>query len=256
MNFTVYPGFFSDYFIRASKSYVESLKLFSFYFMLAPEACLDRAQGSSPARLRGVGEEGEALQAGPAPRSPSDAQAEHGPAVPHPVHPLVPGHWAPLPPDTEGSAQLSPLPQPTQSGDGGLALRPGHGSRRGWDKGSRVGVLCSHFCASRNGPEDGVLPPSLNPPTHTHPWEGGFSRILEHAEPGPCSPRAPGLWASTAPTQTSQDPSVHRDTHSDAPQLLLPTTSPDLPTPLVNFLTSAGRAPGDPRPRVWQVVSM
>ena len=161
MNFTVYPGFFSDYFIRASKSYVKSLKLFSLYFMLAPEACLDRAQGSSPARLRGVGEEGEALQAGPAPRSPSDAQAEHGPAVPHPVHPLVPGHWAPLPPDTEGSAQLSPLPQPTQSGDGGLALRPGHGSRRGWDKGSRVGVLCSHFCASRNGPEDGVLPPSL-----------------------------------------------------------------------------------------------
>ena len=193
MNFTVYPGFFSDYFIRASKSYVESLKLFSLYFMLAPEACLDRAQGSSPARLRGVGEEGEALQAGPAPRSPSDAQAEHGPAVPHPVHPLVPGHWAPLPLDTEGSAQLSPLPQPTQSGDGGLALRPGHGSRRGWDKGSRVGVLCSHFCASRNGPEDGVLPPSLNPP-NTHTSLG--RRFLEDS--GACRARSmltPGTWA-------------------------------------------------------------
>lgn len=55
MNFTVYPGFFSDYFIRASNSYVESLKLFSLYFTLAPEACLDGAEGQAQPDSGGLG---------------------------------------------------------------------------------------------------------------------------------------------------------------------------------------------------------
>ena len=98
--------------------------------MLAPEACLDRAEGSRPAGLWGVGEDGEALQAGPAPRSPPDAQAEHGPAAPHPVHPLVPGRWAPLPPATEGSSTLRqvtgglPAPGTHQVVDGAGAKAP------------------------------------------------------------------------------------------------------------------------------------
>lgn len=124
MNFTTYPGFFSDYFIRASKSYAQSLKLFSLYLMLAPEACLDRAEGSRPASLRGVGEEWEALQAGPAPRSPSDAQAEHGPAAPPPGAPSRPRPLSSPPAGHRGIHTAEPLPQPTQSGDGGLALRP------------------------------------------------------------------------------------------------------------------------------------
>ena len=58
MNFTIYPGFFSDYFIRASKSYVESLKLFSLYFTLAPETCLDRAEGQAQPDSGGLGRRG------------------------------------------------------------------------------------------------------------------------------------------------------------------------------------------------------
>ena len=58
MNFTIYPGFFSDYFIRASKSYLESLKLFSLYFTLAPETCLDRAEGQAQPDSRGLGRRG------------------------------------------------------------------------------------------------------------------------------------------------------------------------------------------------------
>ena len=58
MNFTIYPGFFSDYFIRASKSFVESLKLFSLYFTLAPEACLDRAEGQAQPDSGGLGRKG------------------------------------------------------------------------------------------------------------------------------------------------------------------------------------------------------
>ena len=37
----------------------------------------------------------------------------------------------------------------------------------------------------------GCCCPADTPP---HPGESGFSRIREHAEPGPHSPRAPGLW--------------------------------------------------------------
>lgn len=74
---------------------MESLKLFSLYFTLAPKACLDGAEGQAQPDS-GVGEEEEALQAGPAPWSPSDAHTEHGPAAPNPVQLLGPSRWAPL----------------------------------------------------------------------------------------------------------------------------------------------------------------
>lgn len=227
--------------------------------MLAPEVCLDRAKGSSPARLRGVGEEGEALQAGPAPRSPSDAQAEHGPAAPHLVHPLGPGRWAPLPPATEGCAQLSPLPQPTQSGDGGLALRPRtHQVADGLGQRLPRGCALLTLLCFQKWPRGRGAAAQPDPPQHTHiPGKvvsRGFGSVQSQ------SMLTPGTWALGQHCPRSAIPPSSGPVCAPGHSLRRPPASParDLPqlTPQVNFLTSAGRAPGDPRPRVWQAVSM
>ena len=67
----------------------------------------------------------------------------------------------------------------------------------------------------------------LTPPP-PHPGESGFSRIREHAEPGPHSPRAPGLWPQRC-TPSAIPPSsgpVHWTLTQTPPSLSCPQPPP------------------------------
>lgn len=111
MNFTIYPGFFSDYYIRASKSYMESRQLFHLYFMLFPEECLHGAEERSQDRLR-MGKRmpprQELLQGAPL------RTLGQGADLPPSGHTRSdPAAGSPLPPAAKGSTHLSAHPQPT-----------------------------------------------------------------------------------------------------------------------------------------------
>lgn len=144
----------------------------------------------------GVGEEEEALQARPAPWSPSDAHTEHGPAAPNPVQLLAPAAGLLLLATGMLTAEQPPPAHSIRRPGACLVPQDTLGSRRGWGKGSSVGVVRSHICAFGNSPENGGATAQLTAPTSR-------GRRFPRGDSGACgagphSPWAPGLSGPSA----------------------------------------------------------
>lgn len=139
---------------------MESLKLFSLYFTLAPKACLGAELKVKPSQTQGLGRK-RRPSSWTCPMEPLRCSPDMDLPRPNPVQLLGPSRWAPLLLATEGCSQLSNPHQPTQSGDQGACLVPQDtlGSRRGGAKAQRGCGPITHLCF-REIARNGVLLPS------------------------------------------------------------------------------------------------